>query len=109
MPIAFDSATLRFGLHQERRDAPTPPCKCHDDLFAPDHPVDANKMVEPAPDALDAAVEKVIQSDKATRDEWKADANEMLGLLTLASKEQDVNHMLTTVLLQKLREHINRA
>lgn len=63
---------------------------------------------EPA-DAFDAALAKAIESARATRDEWKADANEMLGLLTLASKEQDVNHMLTTVLLQKLREHIRRA
>lgn len=108
MPIAFDSATLRFGLHQERRDAPTPPCKCHADLFAPDHSVDANKKVEPA-DAFDAALAKAIESAKATRTEWIADANEMLGLLTMASKEGDVNHVLTLTLIGKLREHINRA
>lgn len=59
--------------------------------------------------AFDAALGRAIESARATRDEWKADANEMLGLLTLASKPEDANHMLTTVLIQKFREHINRA
>lgn len=60
-------------------------------------------------DAFDAALTKAIESAKATRAEWIADANEMLGLLTMASKDSDVNHVLTLTLIGKLREHINRA
>lgn len=73
-----------------------------------------DRKLGPAPfdapaDAFDVALAKAIESAKATRAAWIADANEMLGLLTMASKPEDVNHSLTVVIIQKLREHINKA
>lgn len=60
-------------------------------------------------DAFDAKLERAIEAARATRAAWVAEGNEMLGLLTMASKPEDVNHSLTVVIIQKLREHINKA
>lgn len=69
--------------------------------LAPDKPADKG--------AFDAAVAKQIEAEKAAKAAWVADANELLGLLTMASKDSDVNHVLTLTLIGRLREHINRA
>lgn len=102
--IHVDAETYRaFGEFIEGRTAPTEPCKCHADLFAPP------ARAEAAPD-FDAAIERAIASGRTADDARRLeDINETIGLITMASKPEDVNHTLTLTLLGKLREQVSRA
>ena len=99
-----DAQTIRkFVAFMERTHAPTEPCKCHADLFAPP------ARAEAAPD-FDAAIERAIASGRTADDARRLeDINETIGLITMASKPEDVNHTLTLTLLGKLREQVSRA
>ena len=80
MPTAFTDTTLRFGLHQERRTAPTVPCKCHADadLFAPEADADD------APRSFDEAMEEAIA------DQWADEAAELADMIADAVKPKAV-------------------
>ena len=99
-----DADVIRqFIAFMERTHASTEPCRCHADadLFAPE--ADAFDA------ALDAAIGKAREAHDAGRAAWLAEINETLGLLTMASKPEDVNHTLTLTLIGKLREQVNKA